>query len=122
MDDKKISCYCMHCAHPIEVSAIGVSSPPLLTPLQTSSLSPVSDLVTVHVTTPSIGPEFVIYLDGEEVLRTLGGNDTIRVEPGEYEVKVKTSIFATFITGFLKDGTKILVSPKFMGFKISIVG
>ena len=64
----------------------------------------------------------MIYLDGKEVLRTLGGNDIVRIEPGEYEVKVKTSVIAAYITGFLKDGTKILVSLKFMGLKISIVG
>ena len=129
IDDSKISCYCIYCAHSIKVSSITGTTPASTTaPSQSASSTPSTasttpELATVYVNTPSqIGYEFVVYLNGREVLRTIGGTDPIKVSPGKYEVKVKCSVFSGTTSGYLREGSRILASAGFMGLKVSISG
>lgn len=106
VDDSRVSCYCMYCGFQIQVSSVERTD---------------DGLVNVTVCTPSMrGAEILVLIDGEEALRTLGGSDTIRVTKGLHRITAKVSALTSIEEVDLKEGSRILISVGFMGFKITV--
>lgn len=79
-------------------------------------------LVAVKVTarTASRRNDIVLRIDGEEVLRTRGGESTIRVTPGEHEIRAVYANRESTVTDRLERGSRIAVSAGLMDVMITL--
>ena len=113
-EDSRKQCYCIFCGYKYDVN----SSTQTL-PIDTKI---VDEKISVIVVAPSLPYLFSVEIDGKKVCAISGGSEKILVEPGRHHIHVKAnSLIGGEVTGVLKEGSRITISPGFLGLKINIM-
>lgn len=118
-DDSMLECHCIRCGYRIPKDSVDLAS---CAPLEASGGSrPEDGLFAVSIESREKRIGYAIYVDGEQVMKTVGGHDTIRVTPGKHVLKVVSDMQTASVDLDVDSDIRLTVVTGFGGMRIKRV-
>lgn len=115
-DDTMLECHCIRCGYRIPKDSVDLSS---FAPLEASGgSSPEDGLFAVSIESRKKRMGYSVILDGEQVMKTVGGHDTIRVTPGMHFLKVVSDMQTASVDLDVDSDIRLSVVSGFGGMRI----
>lgn len=118
-DDSRLQCYCINCGYQIRRDSVDLAGGIGLDVPDAKAADDGLFEIALESRERKIG--YTVLLDGEQVLRTVGGHDTIRVTPGKHVLKVVSDMQTASVELDMDADIRLSIVTGFGGMKIKRV-
>lgn len=118
-NDERLQCYCINCGFSISKDSLDAGSCRRLVP-EGGDSSEEDGGCRIIITSSRKTAGYTFFIDGQQVLRTVGGEDVISVTPGKHVLKVRTDLLAASADLDVSKDVHITVVTGFGGMKLKV--